>query len=481
MFWKSASAPASAYVLLRVVFYDSCSDGNFVKASAAKACGIRTQQIGDSTMRMSTVCGVKSQPLVVTEHTHLVFGKDSPSQHTVVTNFAVLDDESLPYDMIIGTPILRLLGARMCFIDNVLTVRPHWYVRNDSSVSFDVPIVTCEAADSSALPSSTTTVAATHLTSTDSTYQAPSTDLAFWETAQPTFTCKATMVTMDRHNRSIATPPSTFLGDPDRAGLPTLGNGVDPLPPFSTIEEAAADFGAAASSISKDCSDVHFLLNLFVIMLTALLNVATLCLGLLVPYATSGNDWRRPIASIALICLSAVFDVTGQLALRLGDGDMTTWYKRLIATNQKGFLHASSRVYAAASQDLNTDEEGSFYQCSRKLTCCRSCGVVANAHMGAHREPNSTAIDSDTCAANLGMLGEAHPMHPLAVQAGVDRIGQRKDWVATNHGSRELEPSPAEIPAYSYTGIGCSTKFADGTSATAKPSYCVPSQCCTAE
>jgi len=89
------------------------------------------------------VCGVESEPMVVIEAVHFL-GKGPAQQN--LCNFAVLDDECLPYDVIIGTPILSVLGASICFArwphHEATLVR----VSEDMEGAFCVPITSTDAA-----------------------------------------------------------------------------------------------------------------------------------------------------------------------------------------------------------------------------------------------------------------------------------------------------------------------------------------------
>jgi hypothetical protein len=155
LFFKAASASFASFRPARVVYLDSCSDNSFLKRMFCELMGIRVARMSGSTMHMSTVCGVVSKPLVVTEPVHLLLGKGTAHEHFVVGNFVVLDDDSLPYDVIIGTPLLRILGCAIDFVTNQLTVRPRWWLHDDTVTSFTLPISAAEPYGPSAKPALT--------------------------------------------------------------------------------------------------------------------------------------------------------------------------------------------------------------------------------------------------------------------------------------------------------------------------------------
>jgi hypothetical protein len=155
LFMKAAAAPSSAFRPGRVVYLDSCSDNSFVKRSFCEELGVRVAPMAGSTMHMSTVCGVVSRPLVVTEPMHLQLRRGTAQEHCVVGKFVVLDDNSLPYDVIVGTPFLRVLGAAIDFVTDLLTVRPRWWLHEDKVTSFTLPISAAEPYGPSVKPALT--------------------------------------------------------------------------------------------------------------------------------------------------------------------------------------------------------------------------------------------------------------------------------------------------------------------------------------
>eukprot|EP00775_Hariotina_reticulata_P015236 gene15236-biopygen2480 len=88
----------------------------------------------------------------MTEHVHLLLGKGTAHEHVVIGNFVVLDDNSLPYDVIVGTPFLRILGSAIDFVTNQLTVRPKWWLHADTATSFMLPISAAEPYGAAAKP-----------------------------------------------------------------------------------------------------------------------------------------------------------------------------------------------------------------------------------------------------------------------------------------------------------------------------------------
>jgi hypothetical protein len=149
---KAAPAPTSAFGHSGVAYVDTCSDSSLIKAKKCIELGIRMRRLDGSTMHMSTACGVVSQPLVVTEPVHLQFGKGTKHEHRLVCNFVVLNDESLHYDVLLGTPVLRVLGSCICFASNTLTIRPRWWLHNDMTTAFSLPVIASVAHDQDTRP-----------------------------------------------------------------------------------------------------------------------------------------------------------------------------------------------------------------------------------------------------------------------------------------------------------------------------------------
>ena len=143
LFMKAAPAPTSAFGHSGVAYVDTCSDSSLIKAKKCVELGIRMRRLDGSTMHMSTACGVVSQPLVVTEPVHLQFGKGTKHEHRLVCNFVVLNDESLHYDVLLGTPVLRVLGSCICFASSTLTIMPRWWLHNDMTTDFSLPVCHC--------------------------------------------------------------------------------------------------------------------------------------------------------------------------------------------------------------------------------------------------------------------------------------------------------------------------------------------------
>jgi len=93
-----------------------------------------------------SVCGVESKPMVVTEGVHLLLGQGhGPTSTESFANFAVLDDECLPYDVIIGNT--HLVSARC---KHMLCKRsphpsgPRWWQYKDMAGAFCVPITSTD-------------------------------------------------------------------------------------------------------------------------------------------------------------------------------------------------------------------------------------------------------------------------------------------------------------------------------------------------
>jgi hypothetical protein len=108
---------------------------------------------------MSTVGGVFSQPTVVTEPVLLVFNKGG-KELRVRVSMLVADVEALPYDIILGTPLLTALGAELDFKQQTMRIFPRWSKFSDAIVSFPIPLSITDKASSQGLPLSAPVVAA---------------------------------------------------------------------------------------------------------------------------------------------------------------------------------------------------------------------------------------------------------------------------------------------------------------------------------
>jgi hypothetical protein len=118
---------------------------------------------------MRTVGGVVSKPTTTTELIHLVFRKGTLQEHRVVCNAIVVDDDALPYDMILGTPVLHVLACSIDFMTDTMIIRPRFFQHGDTDTHFTCPITTT---DSNARPSPLLvepSVAAAQVSVTDTT------------------------------------------------------------------------------------------------------------------------------------------------------------------------------------------------------------------------------------------------------------------------------------------------------------------------
>jgi hypothetical protein len=145
--------------LPRVVYADSASDCQIIKKSVAQAMGIQMEELAGRTVHMSTVGGVFSQPTVVTKPVQLVFNRGGKELRVFVV-FLVADVEALPYDIILGTPVLDALGAEVDFKSESLNLFPLWSRFRDSSVVVKVPLAIKTKANPQGLPISSPVVAA---------------------------------------------------------------------------------------------------------------------------------------------------------------------------------------------------------------------------------------------------------------------------------------------------------------------------------
>ena len=152
-------SPDGTHRLPRVVYADSASDCTIIKASVARAYGLRLQELKGRTVHMSMVGGVFSQPTIITGATPMVFGRGGREMR-VTTNLLVVDVEALPYDIILGTPLLQAVGAEIDFKAERMRVFPRWSRFRDASVSLLVPLCITSKAQSQGLPISPPVVAA---------------------------------------------------------------------------------------------------------------------------------------------------------------------------------------------------------------------------------------------------------------------------------------------------------------------------------
>lgn len=151
--------PEGVLRLPKVVYGDTASDCSIIKASVAKAFGIHTEELPGRTVHMSTVGGVFSQPTVVTKPVMLVFNLGARELRAHVV-FLVADVEALPYDIILGTPVLDALGAEFDFKTESLKLFPRWANFRDTAVSVRVPLSIKSKANPRSLPIAAPVVAA---------------------------------------------------------------------------------------------------------------------------------------------------------------------------------------------------------------------------------------------------------------------------------------------------------------------------------
>jgi hypothetical protein len=106
---------------------------------------------------------VFSQATIVTKPVTLVFNQGARELRVHVV-FLVVDNDSLPYDIILGTPVLDALGAEVDFKTESLRLFPRWYNFRDCSVSVSVPLSIKVKANPRSLPIVAPVVAASHVT-----------------------------------------------------------------------------------------------------------------------------------------------------------------------------------------------------------------------------------------------------------------------------------------------------------------------------
>jgi len=147
---KSERASDSAFTPVRVSFVDTCADASFLTRTYCAKNGISVCTHGGSTMHMSTVMGTNSQPHTTTEALHLLVGNGRGSSR-LRFNCIVLDgDDSLAYDLIIGTPVLRAWAAEISFRYNTMTIYPSLFSRGElHSEGIVLDIIVCKEAEPS--------------------------------------------------------------------------------------------------------------------------------------------------------------------------------------------------------------------------------------------------------------------------------------------------------------------------------------------
>jgi hypothetical protein len=151
--------PEGVSQLPRVVYADTASDCTIIKGSRARAYNVAVQELPERTVHMSTVGGVFSQPMVVTEPVTLLFNKGG-RELRVRVSMLVADVDALPYDIILGTPLLNMLGTEIDFKSESMRIFPRYAQSGDVSVSLDVPLSIVSKANGSSLPLDTPVVAA---------------------------------------------------------------------------------------------------------------------------------------------------------------------------------------------------------------------------------------------------------------------------------------------------------------------------------
>lgn len=162
------SRPSVRLALPDIVYADTCSDATFMRRSFAVQNGIECITAVGSMTHMRTVGGMVSKPTTTTELIHLVFRKGTPQEHRVACNAIVVDDEALPYDIILGTPVLHVLACSIDFMTETMLVRPRFFQHGDCNTQFTCPIVTTELSKSKPSPLLVEpSVAATHANVTD--------------------------------------------------------------------------------------------------------------------------------------------------------------------------------------------------------------------------------------------------------------------------------------------------------------------------
>lgn len=149
--------------LPEIVFADTASDTSIVKKKVAASYGIITEELANRTVHMSTVGGVFSQATIVTKPVTLVFNQGARELRVHVV-FLVVDNDSLPYDIILGTPVLDALGAEVDFKTESLRLFPRWCNFRDCSVSVSVPLSIKVKTNPRSLPIAAPVVAASHVT-----------------------------------------------------------------------------------------------------------------------------------------------------------------------------------------------------------------------------------------------------------------------------------------------------------------------------
>lgn len=154
--------PEGVLRLPRTVYADTASDCSIIKASVARSFGISMQELPGRTVHMSTVGGVFSQPTILTKPVTLVFNKGGRELYAHVV-FLVADVDALPYDIILGTPLLDALGAEVDFKTESLRLFPRWCRFKDASAVVQVPLAIKAKTNPSGLPVGAPVISATQV------------------------------------------------------------------------------------------------------------------------------------------------------------------------------------------------------------------------------------------------------------------------------------------------------------------------------
>ena len=103
----------------------------------------------------------------------LVFNKGGKELYAHVV-FLIADVDALPYDIILGTPLLDALGAEVDFKTESLRLFPKWCRFKDASAVVQVPLAIKAKANPSGLPVGTPIISATQATAGSSVPHTPS-------------------------------------------------------------------------------------------------------------------------------------------------------------------------------------------------------------------------------------------------------------------------------------------------------------------
>lgn len=229
---------SNTLALPRVTFADSCSDNCFMRRRFAVMYGIACVTAPDSMLHMRTVGGVVSKPTVTTELVLLVFRWGTSQEHHVRCNFIVIDDDALPYDIILGTPILRLLACAIDFLTDTIEIRPKYVVNGDRSTAFSLPIVTTEQP----LIGKRSAVVEPAVATTQSAFTDPDVPVAVsaaYQPGQPLFsTCCSVVSAMPPDAMDAADQPSDNVagGVPDDAAAAASPGPDNELPDESLLD-----------------------------------------------------------------------------------------------------------------------------------------------------------------------------------------------------------------------------------------------------